>query len=250
MPGPRLFFIDSKDIIDNKIAISNAALRHITKVLRLGIGDKICVADEGKKRYLIELTDINHKKATGKILETKEATEPPPIEIILLQSILKGGKMDMLIQKATELGVSKILPVITERTIVKIKEGADRREERWQRIAKEASQQCGRWDIPIVWPLRRFEDAFNDIKDVDLALILWEGEHINKLRDILRGRAQTGIKKVCLLVGPEGGFTREEVKFAMEKGFIPASLGDLILRAETAAITIISIVQYEFGDIG
>lgn len=249
MPGPSLFFINSKEIINNQIIITAALLRHI-KVLRLGKGDRMWVGDERRRRYFIELTDIDKKMAVGRILETKESSNLSSVEIIMVQSILKGEKMDQLIQKSTELGAARIIPVISERTIVKIKEGAAGKEERWQRIAKEASQQCGRWDIPRVGPLRRFEDAFNDIKDVALALILWEGEHINKLRDILRGRAQAGIKNICLLVGPEGGFTREEVKFAMEKGFIPVSLGDLILRAETAAITIISVVQYEFGNIG
>lgn len=247
MPGPRLFFIDSKNIIDNQISISNTALRHITKVLRIGVGDKIWIADERKKRYLIELTDVNHKKAQGKILETKEAAEPPAIEIILLQSILKGEKMDMLIQKATELGVSKILPLISERTIIKVKSPG--KEKRWQSIAKEASQQSGRWEVPEFAPVTCFEDVFEKIGVIDFGLILWEGEQENRLKDVLE-RYPDSIKKICVFIGPEGGFTEKEIGLAKEKGFISVSMGDLILRAETAAITIIGILQYEFGNIG
>ena len=254
MPGPRLFFIDSKNIIDNQISISNTALRHITKVLRIGVGDKIWIADERKKRYLIELTDANHKKAQGKILETKEAAEPPAIEIILLQSILKGEKMDMLIQKATELGVSKILPLISERTIIKVKSPG--KEKRWQSIAKEASQQSGRWEVPEFAPVTCFEDVFEKIGVIDFGLILWEKESENKLKDVFKRYAaclfgrQGSIKKICVFIGPEGGFTEKEIGLAKEKGFISVSMGDLILRAETAAITIIGILQYEFGNIG
>ena len=247
MPGPRLFFIDSKNIIDNQISISNTALRHITKVLRIGVGDKIWIADERKKRYLIELTDANHKKAQGKILETKEAAEPPAIEIILLQSILKGEKMDMLIQKATELGVSKILPLISERTIIKVKSPG--KEKRWQSIAKEASQQSGRWEVPEFAPVTCFEDVFEKIGVIDFGLILWEGEQENRLKDVLE-RYPDSIKKICVFIGPEGGFTEKEIGLAKEKGFISVSMGDLILRAETATITIIGILQYEFGNIG
>jgi len=247
VPGPRLFFIDSKNIIDNQISISNTALRHITKVLRIGVGDKIWIADERKKRYLIELTDVNHKKAQGKILETKEAAEPPAIEIILLQSILKGEKMDMLIQKATELGVSKILPLISERTIIKVKSPG--KEKRWQSIAKEASQQSGRWEVPEFAPVTCFEDVFEKIGVIDFGLILWEGEQENRLKDVLE-RYPDSIKKICVFIGPEGGFTEKEIGLAKEKGFISVSMGDLILRAETAAITIIGILQYEFGNIG
>ncbi|OGW50334.1 MAG: hypothetical protein A2Z50_01110 [Nitrospirae bacterium RBG_19FT_COMBO_42_15] len=242
-----MFFIDSKNIIDNQISISNTALRHITKVLRIGVGDKIWIADERKKRYLIELTDVNHKKAQGKILETKEAAEPPAIEIILLQSILKGEKMDMLIQKATELGVSKILPLISERTIIKVKSPG--KEKRWQSIAKEASQQSGRWEVPEFAPVTCFEDVFEKIGVIDFGLILWEGEQENRLKDVLE-RYPDSIKKICVFIGPEGGFTEKEIGLAKEKGFISVSMGDLILRAETAAITIIGILQYEFGNIG
>lgn len=250
VPGPRLFFIDSKDIIDNQVTISNTALRHITKVLRLGIGNKIWLADERKKKYLVELIEVNHKKAAGKILETKEISEIPSIEIILAQSILKGDKMDMLIQKAAELGVSKIIPIITERTIVKFSESrTSSKEKRWQNIAREASQQSGRWDVPEVVPIMRFENAIGMIKNVDLGLIPWEKEYKNKLKDVLR-KNTAQIKKIGALIGPEGGFTEKEVEFAKEMGFVSVSLGDLILRAETASITIIGILQYEFGNIG
>lgn len=251
MPGPRLFFIDSKNIVDNQVAISDTALKHITKVLRLGKGDRIWLGDESKKRYLIELTEIDYKKATGRILETKEVSDAPAVEIILLQSVLKGEKMDILIQKAAELGVSKVIPVITERTIVKFSESRiSSKEKRWQSIAKEASQQSGRWDVPEIAPITDFKYIFEKTGKVDLGLILWENERENRLKTVLRRYKNDDIKRISAFIGPEGGFTEKEIELAREKGFISVSMGDLILRAETAAIIIMGIIQYEFNNIG
>ncbi|MEK6681195.1 MAG: RsmE family RNA methyltransferase [Nitrospirota bacterium] len=249
MPGPNLFFINSKDIINNHIVIADATLRHIKKVLRLAKGDRIWAGDDKRRRYLIELTEIDNKRALAKILEIKESSQLPSKEIILAQSILKGEKMDMLIQKATELGIAKIIPVISERTIVKIKEGSAIKEERWQKIAKEASQQCGRWDIPEIGHLKGFEDTLENMKGIDLGLILWEGERTNRLKTILRSFSGN-IKVAGILIGPEGGFTEKEVGLARQHRFISVTMGDMILRAETAAITAIGIIQYEFGIIG
>ncbi len=250
MPGPRLFFIDSKDIVNDQATISGASLRHITKVLRLGKGDRIWVGDEKKRRYLIELTDVSLAKASGIVLDTKDASAANSIEITLMQSILKGSRMDLLIQKATELGASSILPIITKRTVVKLSEGrTSSKVKRWQSIAKEASQQSGRWDVLEVRPITRFDNAAAAVKDFDLGLILWEGERTNRLKTILRSFSGN-IKVVGILIGPEGGFTEKEVGFARQHGFISVTMGDMILRAETAAITAIGIIQYEFGVIG
>lgn len=250
MPGPRLFFIDSKDIVNDQAAISGASLRHITKVLRLGKGDRIWVGDEKRKRYLIELTDISLAKASGIVLDTKDASAAPSIEITLIQSILKGSRMDMLIQKAAELGAASILPIITERTVVKLPEGrAFSKVKRWQSIAKEASQQSGRWDVLEIRAITRFDNAVAAAKDFDLGLILWEGESENRLRNVLK-KNMPCIKRICALTGPEGGFTEKEVGFAKQHGFIPVTMGDMILRAETAAVIVIGVIQYEFGIIG
>lgn len=251
MPGPKLFFIDSKNIVDNQVAISDTALKHITKALRLGKGDRIWLGDERKKRYLIELTEVDYKKATGRILETREVSDAPAVEIILLQSVLKGEKMDILIQKASELGVSKVIPVITERTIVKFSESRiSSKEKRWQSIAREASQQSGRWDVPEIAPITDFKYIFEKIGKVDLGLILWEDERENRLKTVLRRYKSDGIKRISAFIGPEGGFAEKEIALARENGFISVSMGDLILRAETAAIIIMGIIQYEFNNIG
>jgi 16S rRNA (uracil1498-N3)-methyltransferase len=250
VPGPRLFFIDSKDIVNDQAAISGASLRHIIKVLRLGKGDRIWIGDEKRRRYLIELTEVSLAKASGRILDAKDASAAPSIEITLMQSILKGSRMDLLIQKATELGAASILPITTERTVVKLSEGrTSSKEKRWQGIAKEASQQSGRWDVLEVRPITRFDNAIGAVKDFDLGLLLWEGENENKLRNALK-KNTAGIRKICVLIGPEGGFTDKEIKSAAERGFISVSMGNLILRAETAAITAIGVIQYEFGIIG
>jgi 16S rRNA (uracil1498-N3)-methyltransferase len=154
--------------------------------------------------------------------------------------------MEMIIQKATELGVSAILPFQSERSIsLKEREAKQKKAHRWQQIAVKAVQQSRRAKVPSIGECRPFQGALEDCKDDGLKILLWEKKG-EPLKRVVR---QHPTRKIYVMVGPEGGFTEAEVKLAEEKGFIAVKLGQRILRTETAAITIVGILQYEFGDL-
>jgi len=177
----------------------------------------------------------------------------PPTEsstkIILLQALPDKDRMELIIQKATELGVYAIVPFKSKRSIsLEEREGKQPKAHRWQSIAIKATQQSRRGMVPIVEPYCDFSEALRYAEGTDLKAILWEKGDVNPLRDILRSHGSYG--KVALMVGPEGGFDPEEVRTAQEQGFIPITLGRRIMRTETAAIVLVGIVQYELGDLG
>jgi len=166
----------------------------------------------------------------------------------LAQSLLKGEKMDYLIQKATELGVKRIIPFFSSRTIPLLEESRRlKRYHRWKRIAVEASKQCGRGVVPKIEPLQDYFEMVQTATQDSLRLILWEKEGA-RLKDILTGSKEK--KKIFFVIGPEGGFTQEEIEHARREGFIPVKLGRRILRSETSSLCLLSILQYECGDIG
>jgi 16S rRNA (uracil1498-N3)-methyltransferase len=171
-----------------------------------------------------------------------------PLEVTLAQSLLKGEKMDYLIQKATELGVKEIIPFFSSRSVPLLEKSKKlKRHHRWERIAIEASKQCGRGVVPKIESLQDYSDMLQTASPDTLRLILWEKEGI-KLKEILERLKEK--KKVFFIIGPEGGFSQLEVDEAKKTGFIPVTLGRRILRAETASLCFLSILQYEKGDIG
>jgi 16S rRNA (uracil1498-N3)-methyltransferase len=207
----------------------------------------------------VTLTDSKGNDFRGRIvrLSEKEALVLPfeafqlpvesPLEVILLQALPEKERMELIIQKATELGVSAIVPFKSERSIsLEEREAKQKKAHRWQEIAVKAVQQSRRAKVPRVEPYRSFQEALNFCGKDGLRILLWEKKG-EPLREILR---QNHPQKVYAVVGPEGGFTEEEVALAKDKGFVPVKLGQRILRTETAAITLVAILQYELGDIG
>jgi 16S rRNA (uracil1498-N3)-methyltransferase len=207
---------------------------------------------------LITLTDQEGNDFRGRILRLSEGEAsififdafPSPtessLEIILLQALPEKERMELIIQKATELGVSSILPFQSERSISLMeREARQKKAHRWHQIAVKAVQQSRRAKVPYVGECRPFPEVLEDCREKGLKILLWEKEGEN-LKNILRRYSP---KKVYAVIGPEGGFTEEEVKLAKDKGFIPVKLGQRILRTETAAITMVGILQYELGDL-
>jgi 16S rRNA (uracil1498-N3)-methyltransferase len=172
----------------------------------------------------------------------------PNIYVTLFQGIPKSDKMDLIVQKCVELGVSKIVPVITERTVVKIDNQKDaiKKTDRWQKIILEAAKQCNRGIVPKIELPVSFEVALKTAAEAELALIPYEKEADNGLRRYLK----QGTKRISVIIGPEGGFTENEIKKAEGLGIMPITLGPRILRTETAGITMLSILMYELGDVG
>jgi 16S rRNA (uracil1498-N3)-methyltransferase len=185
------------------------------------------------------------------VIKVEDVLSPPkesPLEITLAQSLLKGEKMEYLIQKATELGIKKIIPFFSSRSVPLLDKSKKlRRYHRWEKIAIEACKQCGRVAVPKVEPLQNYSDMLRMASSEALRLILWEKEG-RGLKEVLQG--SKGMTKIFFMVGPEGGMSDAEVGEAEKGGFIPITLGKRILRSETAGLCLLSILQYEWGDLG
>ena len=208
-----------------------------------------CVDEEGTK-YAVLATYTGQDLFVGEIIETTSKQKESAIYIHLVQAVPKGPKLDFIIQKTTELGINAITPVISDRSVVRIeKDRAEEKLRRWKKIAIEAAQQSNRLDVPDMALPISFHDYMASFKKGDLNLLLYEGEKKTGIKEVLKAaqEAKSEIKTIILLIGPEGGFSHEEVEMAVEAGFTPVSLGDLILRTETAPIAALSILRYEFG---
>lgn len=213
-------------------------VHHIRDVLRMRPGDTIELLDGQGKIYTAKINEIYKDKIACEILSAKESAMEPKVRITLAQCLPKYQKMQLIIQKCSELGVCSIIPVISERTIAK-----GEKQERWQAIAKEAAQQCGLPFIPAVNPLLQFGELINLAKNYALALIPWELETTATLKSVL---ATYQPSSLLVLIGPEGGFSQNEIHSAQKAGFIPVSLGPRILRTESAAIALLAMINYAF----
>ena len=210
-------------------------------------GSILTVTDSGGKNFRGRVLSLSDRKACLRIIEGFRSSTESSVEIILLQALPEKERMELIIQKATELGASAIVPFKSGRSIsLEERDAKQRKSHRWQEIAIKAVQQSRRGKVPQVETYRSFEEALEFCSGEGLKLLLWEKEG-ESLKKILQPHPS---KKICVMVGPEGGFTEGEVKFAKERGFIPVKLGQRILRTETAAITLIGILQYELGDLG
>jgi 16S rRNA (uracil1498-N3)-methyltransferase len=237
------FPIKRSQIKNGHAVISGSDYRHIVKVLRLQIGDEITLFDEGGTEHLGKIEEITSKEIMFAIAESKSVKTESELHIHLLQGIPKGDKMDLIIEKTTELGVKTIVPVITERSQVR----ETKKIMRWQRIAIESSKQCGRVIPTEIHEAISFKKALELKNNSDLRIIFHEKYRV-KLNDTLK--SFSGIPTdITLFIGPEGGFSEEEAKMAQEKGFIKSGLGPRILRTETAGIVAIAVLQFAYGDI-
>ncbi|HZX47942.1 MAG TPA: 16S rRNA (uracil(1498)-N(3))-methyltransferase [Nitrospirota bacterium] len=245
-----VFFIKKNQLKENSVSITGELLKHLRDSLRIKKGEMIFCVDEEGTKYAVLVTYPGHDLFVGEIIETTGKKKESAIFIHLVQAVPKGPKLDFIIQKTTELGINAITPVISGRGVVRIEK--DRMEEklkRWKKIALEAAQQSNRLDVPDIAPPVLFNEYMASFKKGDLNLLLYEEEKRKGIKEVLRGiqEAKVGVKTIILLTGPEGGFSQEEVETAAEAGFTPVSLGDLILRTETAPIAALSILRYEFG---
>jgi len=242
------FYVPQPKIEKGMLRIEGNEVRHIRRVLRLKAGDAILVFNGSGKEYEGKIVEEGVSSVVIEIRNIFSSIRESPLEITLAQSLLKGEKMDYVIQKATELGVKEIIPFFSSRSIplLEISRRAERHR-RWERIAAEASKQCGRGVVPKINPLQEYSKMLQGISPNSLRLIFWE-EGGQRLKEVLE-RSKEKIK-VSFIVGPEGGLAREEVGHAKEKGFIPVTLGKRILRSETVSLCCLSILQFECGDIG
>jgi 16S rRNA (uracil1498-N3)-methyltransferase len=253
----RRFYLPTLTESDRTVTLRGEEFHHLAQVLRLKPGDTVTLFDGKGQSYLGRIEALTQNEARVTIREKLKIGRESPLELVLGQGAAKADKMEFVIQKATELGVSRIIPLITSRTVVQLSGGGSARKiERWRRIALEAVKQCGRSRIPDVDEPQPFSEVLKSWEGF-LKLTPWEGSEprpptdegktARPLREVLRERGSQN--KVILLIGPEGGFSFEEVDEARSAGFIPVSLGPRILRTETAAVTALSLLQYEWGDL-
>jgi len=241
---PRLY-LPVTQIIEGQISITAEKARYLTSVLRCREGDELIVFDGNNNCFRTTIVQVTKKEVTVQVMEKFSCDSESPLHITLAQGLLKGEKMDMVIQKATELGVKDIIPVITERSQVR----ETRKVSRWIKIAEEASKQSGRSMIPIVHEPIHFNDIFSihSSRLTPHGFIFYE-EGGMKLSESV-ALLVTHHSSLFVIIGPEGGFTKEEVSLAKEKGLLVISLGKRILRAETAAISSVTLVQFLLGDL-
>ena len=212
-------------------------------------GDKLLLFDGKGKEFESTIEKIFHKEVWVRRDKSISPTPPSPLKICLAQAFVKSPALDYLLQKTTELGVNDIQLFHSERTVVKVKpDHLAKKVIRWQEIVKSACRQCGRTVLPDLKLPVSFEDLVkNAAQENTLCLILWENEEKTDLKTLLR--SMPPVPHIFAIVGPEGGFTADEINFAKKSGFKLISLGKRILRSETAAIALLSILQYEWGDL-
>ena len=242
------FYVPQPRIEKGMLKVEGEEVKHIRKVLRLKAGDEITVFDGLGKEFEGTIVEEGLSSVVIRIKNVYSSKRDSPLEVTLAQSLLKGEKMDYLIQKATELGVKEIVPFLSSRSVPLLEKSKSlKRHHRWERIASEASKQCGRGVVPKIESLQDYSEMLQAASSNALRLILWEREGM-RLKEVLEGSKER--KKIFFIIGPEGGFSQREIEEGKGAGFIPVTLGRRILRAETASLCFLSILQYEQGDIG
>lgn len=241
------FFVPTENISDDELFITSEDVSHISRVLRLKTGDMILVCDGKGFEYNCEIENTEKKKIVCRIIEKCESRNEPGIEVTVYQGIPKGSKMDYIIQKTTELGVCRIVPVLMERCVSKIKDGETNKIERWNKIAAEAAKQSQRGIVPVVEAPVTFREAVKRLKNDDLCFAPYECEEQKSLKAILTSKESP--KTVPFIIGPEGGFDLSEIQLLKDEEVPTVTLGRRILRTETAGEAVLAMVMYEIGDV-
>ncbi len=242
------FFVPKADIRGNRGVITGAELQHLRRVLRLAPGDPITFFDDAGSEYDAVIDSFNSSSAAIEIVRSYKARRESSLDLTLALGVTKGEKMDFVVEKATELGVQAIVPFVSNYTVTKLDERKiAARAERWQKIALSAAKQSGRTQIPKMLALCRLRELVAQPFSATLKLCFWEKEAGQSLRHLRDDRGAA--KSLLIAIGPEGGFSAEETALASAHGFHFVRLGRRILRAETAAVTAISLVQFLWGDL-
>ena len=238
------FFVSPQQVKEEKIYVEGSDVNHIKNVLRMKLGEKLTVNDGEGWQYLCEVESYEADMAVLHIVEKSKAETELSSRIYLFQGLPKQDKMELIVQKAVELGAYQVIPVSTKRAVVKLDaKKAGKKVERWQQIAVSAAKQAGRGIVPTVGEVCTYTQALKMAEELDVVLIPYElAEGIEETKKIIAG-IRPG-QSVGVFIGPEGGFEEEEVKLAMEAGAKPVTLGRRILRTETAGLTTLSLLMF------
>lgn len=238
------FFVTNEQVGEEQILIEGSDVNHIRNVLRMQNGEEVEISDGTGREYVCRIREMNERQITLDIEQKRISVAELPSRITLLQGIPKGDKMELIVQKAVELGVSEIVPVEMKRTVVRLDaKKAQKKKERWNSIAESAAKQSKRGIIPQVTNVMSFQEAVSYAAQSDVLLIPYEcAENMEQTRQIISG-IQPG-DSVAVWIGPEGGFEEQEVERIVLQGGKPITLGHRILRTETAGLAIVSILMY------
>ena len=243
------FFVTTNQIEGKKISIQNEDVNHIKNVLRAKIDDTIEICDSiTSKNYICKIEQIEDKQIYCHIVEEIASNVEPHIQVSIFQGLPKADKMELVIQKSVELGAFDITPVEMKRSVVKLNEKDKiKKIQRWQKIAEGAAKQSGRDRIPVVHPIVNVKTLCESIKEYDLVLVAYENEKVNTLKQELKKikRDKDKTMKIAIVIGPEGGIDSEEIAKLEENQAKIITLGNRILRTETVALNMLSIIMYE-----
>lgn len=242
------FFVPKENISKNKIRIDNLSqIHHIRDVLRINTGEEINIFDEDNNEFLCIVESIKADKIVVDIKRKQKAIFKKDIHITLACAIPKKGKFELIVQKSTELGVDRIVPLVSQNSIVRFKANEkEKKVERFRRVGIEAAKQCGRSDLPLISPPTKFKELLNSFSSFDYIFLpnLSSTDRISFTDAVRKIKLNS---KVLLLIGPEGDFADEEVSQAIANGATPISLGKLVLRVETAAIVCAGLLSLFFS---
>ena len=246
---PRFFVtssqIGTKDNGDKTVMILGGDADHITRSLRMKPGERIVVCDMARVEYDCVIDSVG-EKVIADVVNEHESFSEPPYRATLYQALIKGDKFDTVVQKAVECGVCRIVPVLTDRCVVRLtKKECEKKVARWQRIADEAAKQCGRGALVSVEDMMTYKEALSVASGADLALFCYEGEEELSLKSILEECTATP-ETVSFFIGSEGGFSLEEAQLAEKAGLVSTGLGRRILRTETASSFLLACLSYRF----
>ena len=244
-----VFFIDESQVRDGTVHITGSLVRHLYGSLRVQPGEHLTVVVPRQRRYHVCVERADPTVLMASVVETQPYSPPSCPQLILAQALLKGERMDWLIQKATELGVEQISPLVARQSVVRPKsERIHAQQERWNRIALEAAQQAERWESPTITAPMDSELFFTDHSTMACRMILSERTSGQSLTAI--GLPSERTAHVIIAVGPEGGWQEKELEFAAQCGFVSVTLGTRILRAETAGLAALTVIQTRLGQLG
>ena len=241
-------FLEDKDSQTGFITLNPEDSHYIAQVLRMRQGEQLTVVLNGRIEALCEVNELSKSEVKLKILKTGQNSTEPLADITLYQSVSKGERMDLTIQKCVELGVTRIVPVFSSRCVVRPDDPKKMKSktERWQKISLEAARQSGRGIIPEVCDPVSFEQAVAMSGSADISLFTWEGEKTVTLKQALESKLPEDVKEIAVFVGPEGGYDESEADEATRNGALAVTIGKRILRTETAGAAVLAMLLYHY----
>lgn len=240
------FYIDKNDVNDNRLTVKGDVCHHISRVLRMRAGDSLRFSDNENHYYEGVIAEITKDYLTVNIERISSIDDEPHLSVTLIQCLPRGDKMDQILQKATELGVKRVIPVESENSQIRLKNKKAEKKSRWQKITASAAEQCGRGKIPVVEMPCALGEALKQCEGNAILFCYEEEENTSFRKTAERMKSETS--EIALVIGPEGGFSPAEAEMIVAAGGRSVTMGRRILRTETAGPTALAVLMYEFGE--